>query len=83
MQASHYSADRRVSAAVLALRLLLNIQFVHHTKGLQELIEVYAAVLIIVDAARQAFNGIVAHGHAEVRAEQLPGLLEFFNGNET
>lgn len=84
LQSAISSADRQEgNMAASTLLLLLHIQFVHHTEGLQELVKVDAAVLVEVDAAGHVINGLFVHGHAQVRAEQLPGLTELFNGNET
>lgn len=55
----------------------------HDPEGLEELVEVDAAVLVEVDAARQVVDDAVLHRHSQVRAEELPGLAELLDGDET
>lgn len=55
----------------------------HNSKGLQELCEVYAAVLVEVDASSQVINGSVGDVHPQVSAEETPRVTELFDRNKT
>lgn len=66
-----------------ALLLLLHVQLMDDPEGLEELVEVDAAVLVEIDAACHVVNGSVVHIHTQVRTEQVPCLAELLDGNLT
>jgi len=63
--------------------LLLVVQFVHHSEGLQELCEVYAAVLVEVDTSGQVVDGSVVDIDPQVGAEETPGVAKLLDGDQT
>lgn len=63
--------------------MIFHVQFVHHPEGLQELCEVYAAVLVEVDTAGQLIDGSVVNGNPQVSAEKAPGVAKLLNGDQT
>lgn len=48
---------------------VLAVQFVHHSKGLQELSEVYTAIFVEVDTSRQVIDGSVVDINTQVGTE--------------
>lgn len=63
--------------------LIFVVQFVYHSKGLQELSEVYTAVLVEVDASSQVIDGSVVDVDPQVGAEKTPRMTELLNGDQT
>lgn len=63
--------------------LILAVQLVHHSEGLQELGEVDTAVLVEVDTARQVINGSVVDVDAQVGTEKTPGVTKLLGGDQT
>lgn len=55
---------------------------VREAKGLHELVDVDAAVLVPVDGDGQVGDGLVRDLHLQVDAQQLPGLPEVLDGDE-
>lgn len=56
---------------------------VDQAERLQELVDIDAPVLVEVDALRQVRHGLVADLHLEVRAQELPGLVELLKRDQT
>lgn len=74
---------RLMWTCVSALLLILRIQLMYDPEGLEELIEVNAAILVEIDAACHVVNGSFVHIYTQVRTEQGPCLAEFLTGNLT
>lgn len=72
-----------LSVSLSVQRLILVVQFVNHSESLQELGEVDAAVLVEVDASCQVVDGSVVDVHAQVSAEETPGVTKLLGGDET
>lgn len=75
--------SRLMWIGVSALLLLLHVQLMDDPEGLEELVEVDAAILVEIDAACHVVNGSVVHIHTQVRTEQVPCLAELLDGNLT
>lgn len=56
---------------------------VDQAERLHELVDIDAPVLVEVDALRQVCHGLVADLHLEVRAQELPGLMELLKRDQT
>lgn len=55
---------------------------VREAKGLHELIDVDATIVVAVDGDGQIRDGLVRDLHLQVDAQQLPGLPEVLHANE-
>lgn len=85
-------SSARARAAAVTLRRVrglwagrgsaLRAGLLHQAEGLQELIDVDAAVLVEVDASGQVTDAIVCDVDGHVRAEELPGVSELVQRDE-
>lgn len=78
-----YSACPLLSIHLFMQLLIFAVQFVYHSKCLQELSEVYTAILIKVNTPGQVINGTVVDGNPQVSAKKTPSLTKLLNGNQT
>lgn len=64
-------------------RVQLGSRMLHQPKGLHELVDVDAAVLVEVDALGQICDGFIADVRLQVRAQQLPRLTKLLERDQT
>ena len=66
-----------------SLPLLLQPGALNQTERLHELVDVYAAVFVEVDAEGQVWDGLVGDVGLQVGAQKLPSLTELLEWDET
>ncbi len=67
----------------LLLSVRLGTRVLHQAKGLHELVDVDAAVLVEIDALGQIRDGFIADVRLQVRAQQLPRLTKLLKRDQT
>lgn len=63
--------------------MALRAGLLHKAEGLQELIDVDAAILVEVDASGEVTDVVICDVNVHVRAEELPRLPELIQGDES
>lgn len=63
--------------------MALRAGLLHKAEGLQELIDVDAAILVEVDASGEVTDVVICDVDVHVRAEELPCLSELIQGDES
>lgn len=61
----------------------LGAGLLHKAEGLQELIDVYVAILVEVDASGKVTDVVICDVDVHVGAEELPRLSELIQGDES
>lgn len=63
--------------------MALRAGLLHKAEGLQELIDVDAAILVEVDASGEVTDVVICDVDVHVQAEELPRLSELIQGDES
>lgn len=63
--------------------LILVVQFMYNSEGLQELIEVYTAIFVKVDTSGKVINRPVVNLDPQVGTKEVPCVAKLFSGDQT
>lgn len=63
--------------------LILVVQFMYNSEGLQELIEVYTSIFVEVNTSGKVINCPVVDLDPQVGTKEMPCVAELFDGDQT